>query len=859
MNDNIINNYTDNSNILKFYIALQGNKSPKEYIEISKVAEDLGFDRIYIYDDLMYKPSWPILNLIGEHTNNIQLGPCLVNGFYSHPALIAENITFLDELTNGRAILGVGRGAFFDFLEMPTSEEVTRKGCIETIQLVKRFLAQENTPFKGEHFSANENAVLRFTPIRKKIPIVLGSWNEKMALVAGEYCDELQVAASWDLTNLNELYNNLLKGTLNKNRDSVPAFSIGGMSCISNNKELSYSMVKDILSVYLPYLSKIVEKSGYDINSESFKQLVYYSKIGNYEKASSFISNELIENFSLSGTPSQAVEQLYKLNKTININGILFSPPFGTSDSIIENLELIKKQVISELLLKLKNNPYENKKENKITGINNSIKIKPKLKNIRIKECDCIIIGGGLASLTCALSLIQKGKKPLIIEKNDKLGGCQGVYKKDGFHFEPNMHSMAEAGNEGQITKLFTLLEIQEANQFIKLDPTAQFIFPHKKIVISTDFNELLKTLKVTYPTQSSGIESIFTIMSKIYNGVKENKGNTPLIHQYKNKTFKNLLDAYITNDELQAILAGFWGWGFPPEYASSIVVSALTYSLFKYGNFLPNNGMGNLLKTLENKINQNGGSILFNRAVKQIIIKNGRINGVLLQNGEIIQNHIVISNIDAFSTFNKLLRKDQTPYYFYSKIKKLQPSLSAVSVLLGLKVDTAYFNDFAVNNMVYPGYDFAAQYKEIISGNIQNGPFCLTIPTLACPSLAPENCHILSIFAPVAYNILENGQWKTHKERIQEKLINMAEKFFPDLKSKILTIETSTPDTLIRYTENSGGAFGGWDFTVQNENNRPANKTPINGLWLTGHWTFPGPGTHNVMTSGLMTASMIF
>ena len=84
---------------LKFFVAFQTYEKPEEYIHMGKAVEALGFDRIYVYDDLMYRPSWPILNLVAHHTKNIELGPCVVNGRYMHPALIAMNIVFLEEFS----------------------------------------------------------------------------------------------------------------------------------------------------------------------------------------------------------------------------------------------------------------------------------------------------------------------------------------------------------------------------------------------------------------------------------------------------------------------------------------------------------------------------------------------------------------------------------------------------------------------------------------------------------------------------------------------------------------------------------------------------------------------------------------
>ncbi|MCI0512019.1 LLM class flavin-dependent oxidoreductase [candidate division KSB1 bacterium] len=336
---------------LKYYVALRGNETPREYIRIGKLIEDLGFDRIYVYDDLMYRPSWPILTLLARHTKRIELGPCLVNGFYTHPAMIAENAVFLDEVSEGRTVLGLGRGAFFDFLNMDGSEIPTRIGCEETIQLVQRFLTRSSTPFKGQFFEATEKAVLRWEPPRADLPVIMGSWNEKMAFIGGKYCNELQVAEVWNVNFLNDLYQQLHAGRADSQATSkvTPTFSIGGMSCIALDEQQAYQRAKRTMAVYLPYLKAIMAKSGFDVNSEAVKQIEYFSKRGNYEQAATYIDEHMVKTLSLSGNPEQVVHKLEGLVDHVNIHGILFSPPYGTADTIDKNLELIVDQVIAKL------------------------------------------------------------------------------------------------------------------------------------------------------------------------------------------------------------------------------------------------------------------------------------------------------------------------------------------------------------------------------------------------------------------------------------------------------------------------------------------------------------------------------
>lgn len=336
-------------NRIKFYVALQGDKSPKEYIRLGKSIEKMGFDRLYVYDDLMYRPAFPILNLIAANTKRIQLGPCLVNGFYRHPAIIAENIAFLDELSEGRAILGVGRGAFYDYLHMPHSETITRLACEETILLVKRFLNQSPEPFTGRYFHASENAVLRFKPLRKNIPLVMGSWNEKMAYLAGHSCNELQVAESWDPDYLDTLYDQLLLGSGEAGKSDPPGFSFGGISCIADDTEAAYLRVKHTLAVYLPHLKTVMTSSGIDTSTKEIQSIDTLSKQGKFTDAIPLISDEIVDHLSLTGNPQKVRDKLSDLISTNRISGILFSPPYGVFNRIEDNLKFIMDKVVKKI------------------------------------------------------------------------------------------------------------------------------------------------------------------------------------------------------------------------------------------------------------------------------------------------------------------------------------------------------------------------------------------------------------------------------------------------------------------------------------------------------------------------------
>ena len=122
---------------------------------------------------------------------------------------------------------------------------------------------------------------------------------------------------------------------------------------------------------------------------------------------------------------------------------------------------------------------------------------------------------------------------------------------------------------------------------------------------------------------------------------------------------------------------------------------------------------------------------------------------------------------------------------------------------------------------------------------------------------MAPEGHHIITIYVPTPYSI-KGIDWNEKKQEFIRRLIDVTEKVIPGLKKNIVLTESATPETLLRYTGNTNGSVGGWAYTPEADFSRPPNKTPIEGLFLAGHWTFPGVGTSSVMQSGWLTGSMV-
>jgi len=156
---------------------------------MAKLAEDAGFGNIWITDHYNNRDVWTTLAVLSLLTNKISLGTGVTNPYTRNAAITASSIASINELSGGRAILGIGPGdkATFDKMGIDWDKPLSR--VRETVLAIRAFLAKEQVSqagFKGAQMS--------FTT--SKIPIYIGAQGPKMLELAGAISDGVLINAS---------------------------------------------------------------------------------------------------------------------------------------------------------------------------------------------------------------------------------------------------------------------------------------------------------------------------------------------------------------------------------------------------------------------------------------------------------------------------------------------------------------------------------------------------------------------------------------------------------------------------------------------------------------------------------------
>ena len=154
-----------------------------------QAADEVGVDTLFVTEAWGREPFGP-LAIFADRTERIKLGTSIVNVYSRTPAALAQHFTTLDEISNGRAIAGLGTSGKLvieEFHGVPFEKSATR--LRETIQIMKLLFASEPLRFDGEVFKFGRGFTLRFTPFRPSIPIYLASFRPAGMKLVAELAD----------------------------------------------------------------------------------------------------------------------------------------------------------------------------------------------------------------------------------------------------------------------------------------------------------------------------------------------------------------------------------------------------------------------------------------------------------------------------------------------------------------------------------------------------------------------------------------------------------------------------------------------------------------------------------------------
>lgn len=323
----------------RFSIAFQSNKTPREYEALAELVDGYAFDVVSVYNDLMFQPALGALVLMAQKLRTAQVGFAALNPFTLHPVEIAGQAAVLDLVSEGRAYLGLVRGAWLEQIGVETRRPL--QTLREAMLVVKHLLARNEAAFEGDVFKIAANTTLNYTPLRSDVPIMVGTWGRQTAVMAGELADEIKVGGSTNPKMVNVLSPALREGERKAQRESnTVGICLGAVTVVDEDRALAREKVRREAALYLPVVAAL-DPTLDDPDWLARVQALDAQK--DYATISALISDELLDKFAFAGNPHDIIQQVERLIDA-GATRVEFGTPHGIDS--VNGIKLLGEKVL---------------------------------------------------------------------------------------------------------------------------------------------------------------------------------------------------------------------------------------------------------------------------------------------------------------------------------------------------------------------------------------------------------------------------------------------------------------------------------------------------------------------------------
>ncbi|MBD3922207.1 NAD(P)/FAD-dependent oxidoreductase [Paenibacillus sp. PR3] len=478
---------------------------------------------------------------------------------------------------------------------------------------------------------------------------------------------------------------------------------------------------------------------------------------------------------------------------------------------------------------------------------------------------DAIIIGSGLAGLTAAALLAQDGAKVLVLEQHYIVGGCASTFRRGKFLFDAAVHLIGGCEQGGEIYSIYEKLGLLDQIGFIESKPMCHISLGQSQYEIPANLYQLSSNMENWFPEDKQAIretmEEIIQLGGAILRGdYEDDEQITQRVLELKNVSFAEYLNNRFSHPHASMVLGSLHPYIGVPTKQLSVLYMMSTMASYHGGAYYTRGSSQKLADVLKDYIQSQNGVVRIKRRVEKIICSEGKVQGVIDHKGNQYNSSIIISNADLKTTLFKLLGEEYLPPSYNKRINRMVPSYSAVILYAAIQNDGALI-DFPHEQFILPDNELDSEQKYLFDplNNETDPGISVCCPSTLDSGLAPEGYSVLSFMAMCDAAVVERVREEKGKSFVHEKFLDLLENKLPGIRKRLVIQEFATPRTIERYTSNHNGSIYGWMKSAdQRWTSDIGPRTPVQGLYLAGHWTRNAHGVYGVMKSGKTTANHI-
>lgn len=507
---------------------------------------------------------------------------------------------------------------------------------------------------------------------------------------------------------------------------------------------------------------------------------------------------------------------------------------------------------------------------------------------------DTIVIGGGLNGLVAAAYLARGGRRPLVLERAETIGGtCATDAFAPGFKAPALFHAPGpvrpEIVRDLRLEAHGLSLRTSETLAFAPSPGGASVTFHRDATRTAASLGALSRKDADRFPEFDQAVGRIATVLSALLDmtppdidkpalgeifallrtGKKVRdlgRGDIHRVLRWMPMAVADLVGEWFENELVRAAIAAraLVGQSAGPWSAGTSSVLFLRAAADPHALpsiAIPAGGPGALTEAVAAAARAAGVTIRTGAEVVRLTTRDGRVTGVVTARGESLEAATVVSSLDPKRTLLRLIDPADLDPEFRRRVGNIRArgvtakvnlalgSLPGFSALRGAGTLAAE----SLTGRILIGHEIDAlerAYDASKYGEVSETPFLeAMIPSLLDPALAPAGRHVMSILVQYAPYHLRHGDWDGRREALGDLVIKTLAAHAPDLPGLVLHRQILTPlDLETRFGLTEGQIFQGEEALDQIFTMRPLlgsarYATPLAGLFLCGAGTHPGGG----------------
>jgi len=327
---------------VSFHVGILPNRPITDFVGWMSQADELGFAGVWVADSQsVFRDAFMALTLFAEHTRHMKLATGVTNIITRHPAVLAHSFATLDELSAGRAILGVGVGesAVYNIGHRPS--KLSRME--EVIAVIRSLMRGETAIFDGQE--------LKVSWPSREVPVVIACTGPKSLQLAGRIADGVLFQVGADPQLVKYAKRNIGIGAEQAGRKLTDIKLYQRLACaVSDDRERIRTEARGYASVAAGTIYSAIPREDVpdDLwqDLKRMKEQYDYQQHGNMKaRHAGLITERILDAVAISGTPEEAIPRFREL---IDLGVDNFVLPIATNEPnrIIETLA---QQVIPHL------------------------------------------------------------------------------------------------------------------------------------------------------------------------------------------------------------------------------------------------------------------------------------------------------------------------------------------------------------------------------------------------------------------------------------------------------------------------------------------------------------------------------